>query len=333
MVLLLPGEYIALCQARVLGIYMHYESVDASVVHCITLAIRLTYLCSLAMFRHLAILAVLMYDMQSCFAYRKKDILEATYSFPIEKDPSVFNLEDTDTNVTILPTQLQGRVYWPRATHKDHSIPLVFMMAGKHADCRELVHVPEFGYYPIDSGTVTRSGTCDGGKSVIENYRGFDYLGRSLAKRGIAAISVDPTMLNNPEIPPVTDSSLSAARARLLLNTISRVQEWDADSRASTAALGFSLNGSTDFNSIGFFGHSRGGAGVRMAYSMLNTPDLLATQERQDWATKLNISIAGVIEVAPMYSPEDGIYTSVLGVPWMLVGAGCESDEVHYRKS
>jgi hypothetical protein len=139
---------------------------------------------------------------------------------------------------------------------------------------------------------------------------------------------VDPLWLNNPATAPPNDPFLSAARGRLLLKTLRKVREWDASSAKSVADMGFDISGSTNFSSIGLMGHSRGGAGVRKAYNMLMTPELLPEDEVQDFST-LKSSIESVVEVAPLEVKED-VPTTVIGVPWLMVGAGCESDEVDY---
>ena len=258
---------------------------------------------------------------------RSNTIQQATYEYPIVRDPSIFN---EPPNATVRPTQLRGEVYWPHDASQDSSTPVVLLLSGKHPDCRLELQVPSYGPYPWDSGAIDANGSCPDNQTVIAGYRGFDYLGTSLANRGIGVISIDPLFLNNCPFQAPNDPYLDAARARLLLQTIEILRSWDANTTASKAALGFDISRTSNFSNIGLMGHSRGGAGVRMAYNLLTTPERLPIPEMTPLKSRLNASIASVMEVAPLFLPEEGGLTAVVGAPWALVGAGCESDEIDY---
>ena len=175
-------------------------------------------------------------------------------------------------------------------------------------------------------GIINRSARCPANQSVVESYRGFDYLGRALASKGFMVTSVDPLLLNNAN-GTADDPNLNSARGRLVLRTIEKIRLWAASSEESLQALGFDISHNVDFSRIGFLGHSRGGAGVRLAYNMLMTPEKIPA-EVKDWSS-LGSKVAAVFEVAPYYSAE-GKESYVVGVPWVLMAAGCESDEVDY---
>ena len=258
-----------------------------------------------------------------------RSILEAKYSFPIATDYQIFNLPKDTTNVAVPATQIQGQIYFPLRTAPNHSTPLAIMLSGKHADCREYMKIPGFGLYPVDLGSMTSPGVCPPNQTVVPGYRGFDYLGRALAAQGFAAISIDPLLLNNAH-PVLDDPFLDFARARLLLKTLERVRRWDANATESVSSLGFEISSTINFSAIGLMGHSRGGDGVRLAYNMLMTPERLYHSETVDWGTALNASIKAVLEVAPFDAGFTRAQSEVVGAPWALVGAGCETDEVDY---
>ena len=256
-------------------------------------------------------------------------ILEATYSYPVKNDSIIFNISPDSLNVSsILPTQIQGQVYFPYSQSRSHETPMVLLISGKHPDCRTYVDIPDFGQFPADQGSLISPGQCPPNQTVVKSYRGFDYLGRSLAANGFMAVSIDPILLNNAN-GPKDDRTLNAARGRIVLRTIEKIRTWDQNAIESRNALGFDISGAADFSQIAVMGHSRGGAGVKMAYNFLMTPSRLPRREVYDWST-LRANITGVFEVAPFDALEEGAAVDAVGVPWALVGAGCETDEVDF---
>ncbi|CAG5158144.1 uncharacterized protein ALTATR162_LOCUS5005 [Alternaria atra] len=212
---------------------------------------------------------------------------------------------------------------------RDNSTVVVVLFPGKHPDCRQYIDIPDFGPFPLDTGVVDDQGKCPGNSSVVESYRGFDYLGQALAAEGYIALSIDPLMLNNAQA-VADDPNLNRARARLLLRTLEKLELWNTNPVESPRALGRDISGSIDTTAIGLMGHSRGGAAARIAANLLMTPERLAFRDCNDWSSRLKSRIAAVWEVAPFVSPEGGKDVAVVGSAWGLLAAGCEDDEVDF---
>ncbi|KAI9816383.1 MAG: hypothetical protein M1826_001850 [Phylliscum demangeonii] len=260
-----------------------------------------------------------------------RTVTTTTYSYPRAVDPTIFNLAANATNATAPSTQIQGSFYFPAAVGTNGSIPVVILFAGRHAGCRQQISIPGLGLYPFDHGDVDDQGRCPDNQTIILSHRGFEYLGQDLAAHGYAVISIDPQTLNG--LPPLPDDPyLDRARARLLFRTVEKMREWDADAQTSVDVLGIDIAGTLDFSNVGLMGHSRGGTGVRLAYNFLYpTPAFAADEaERFDWRERLGIEIRAVMEVAPFDLPDRGVLFNVTGVPWLLLAAGCEDDEMDY---
>ncbi|KAI9807705.1 MAG: hypothetical protein M1826_004557 [Phylliscum demangeonii] len=259
-------------------------------------------------------------------------VTTTTYSYPRTVDPIIFNVASNATNATIAtvpPTQIQGRFYFPTvADQPKGSVPLIILLPGRHAGCRQQVPIPGLGFYPFDNGPVDDQGRCPDNQTVIRSDIGFDYLGQDLAAHGYAVISMDPLTVNSLD-PRPDDPFLNRARARLLFRTAEKAQEWNVNARTSMDVLGINLSGTLDFSNIGLMGHSRGGAGVRLAYNFLHpSPAFTVQEEVYNWRERLAIDIRAVMEVAPLDLPDRGTLFNVTGVPWALLAAGCEDDEV-----
>lgn len=259
-------------------------------------------------------------------------VFQATYQYPLGVDSTVFNLP-TDSggngSVALRPTQIKGRIYIPESASRSSKAPAIVLLAGKHADCRTFVDVPDYGPFPLDNFAVDDYGNCPQNTSIVESYRGFDYLGQTLAAEGYIVLSVGPLMLNNA-LGLGDDLWLNRARARLLLRTLEKLEIWNSDAKQSLKAIGRDLSGTIDVSQVGLLGHSRGGAAVRIAASMLMTPRNLNFKELVDWPKTLKSRISAVWEVAPFDSPKSGNMVTVKGIPWGLMAAGCEDDEVDF---
>ncbi len=273
--------------------------------------------------------SILPYQPLQAVEKRQGSVAEASYSFPIEKDYKISNLKRHINAANMQPTQLKGRLFFPSNAPRTHSTPIIMMLAGQHAGCRDYLVVPDFGDYPLDRGQPDERGQCPEGLDVVESHRGYDYLGRSLARQGYIVVSVDPLMLNRAS-GTQEDPTVNTARGRLLLRTLEKIREWDSDAGASKKALGIDISGTVDFSQVGLMGHSRGASGARMAANILMTPDRLDVKELYDWRKSLNAKIVAVLEVAPSSVLERGIWTSVSGPAWAIVAAGCEEDIQSY---
>ncbi|EFY94386.2 hypothetical protein MAA_10157 [Metarhizium robertsii ARSEF 23] len=257
--------------------------------------------------------------------------METTYAYPLGVDPVIYNLPDDGTANTsnLRPTQIRGRIFVPQSLGRDGSTPIIVLFPGRHADCRHFISVPDFGPYPMDNEFVDNEGNCPEGSTIVESYRGFDYLGRSLVADGYIVLSMDPLMLNrNQEV--AEDAYLIRARARLLLRTLEKLELWNKSPDESKRILGRDISGSVNTTAIGLMGHSRGGAAVRVAANLIMTPGLLGFKERISWSSKLDSRIMAVWEVSPFDGPEGGESVAVVGPAWGLLASGCEDDLVNF---
>ncbi|KAI9789786.1 MAG: hypothetical protein M1816_005827 [Peltula sp. TS41687] len=259
------------------------------------------------------------------------NISVATYTYPTGIDSIIFNVPPNNTAAAELPaTQIRGRFYFPfKHQPGTHPIPLVILFPGRHGSCREQIDVPGLGRIPSNIGAFDDEGGCAGNQSAVESHRGFDYLGYALASYGYATISIEPLIINGLD-PTEDDPALNKARARLLFRTIDKALEWNRDPRKSIETLGFDIAGRIDFSNIGLMGHSRGGAAVRLAYNLLESSFAKLTGEVYNWKERLGVTIKGVVEIAPYEAPENGVSVNVTGVPWALIGAGCEDDLIEF---
>lgn len=124
---------------------------------------------------------------------------------------------------------------------------------------------------------------------TTENYLGYDYLGKYLAKRGFAVVSVDMNILNG--FYKVGLSNENDARAVLLLENISYILEQNNNEKSN-------FYGKIDKNNIALLGHSRGGEACAIAY---NYNELTKLPEDGNKALDYGFNIKGVIEISPTY--------------------------------
>lgn len=154
---------------------------------------------------------------------------------------------------------IKGRVWYPIGREKS---PVVFIAHGNH-------------------------------RMTEENYKGYDYLGRYLARRGYVVVSVDMNMLNG--FMKFGLGGENDARAVLLLENIGRVLELNEDEGSKFYNL-------IDPENIVIAGHSRGGEAVviaEMFNGMRYNPDNGSVMD-------YNFNIKGVISIAPtvdQYNP------------------------------
>ena len=233
---------------------------------------------------------------------------------------------------TNLTTQIRGQIFYPNPHNRtklislDERYPILIFLPGKHADCR--LHVPE-GYPALDLEATDSSGNCPFNLSKVPSYLGFAYLGRYFASYGYIVLSIDIILINNKWAIP-GDSTLNFVRARIVLRTIEKIIEWNSRSDESKKILnGIDLSNRFDLSEIGLMGHSRGGEGVRNAYNMLMKGQ--GPHDIYPWKEKLsNVQIKAVMEIAPMYFGENGTRLGVEDIPWAMIVAGCEDDEIDY---
>ncbi len=229
-----------------------------------------------------------------------------------------------------LTTQIRGQVYFPNSTGVNTKGPfaILIFLPGKHADCR--LPVPP-GYPAIDINSTDSSGQCPDGMSKVPNHLGYAYLSRYFASYGYIVVAIDVVSINNKAGIP-GDNTLNFVRSRLVLKTLEKMKEWnDSAEKCKQALGGIDLSGHFDFTQIGMMGHSRGGEGVRNAYNMLM--ENKGPSDASLWRNRLSgMIIRAIMEIAPMYYGQDGVKLGADNIPWGMIVAGCEDDEIDYSE-
>lgn len=164
-------------------------------------------------------------------------------------------------NKDLSQVPVKGEIYFPK---KDKA-PILFIVHGNH-------------------------------RITEDSYKGYDYLCKYLAKRGIAAVSIDMNMLNG--FMKFSLSNENDARAIMILENIKYILKENKDKNSE-------LYNKIDTENIAILGHSRGGEAAAISYNY-NNLNLLP----EDGNKKLdyNFNIKGIIAVAPtfdQYSPSE----------------------------
>jgi hypothetical protein len=155
-------------------------------------------------------------------------------------------------------TELWSKVYRPAALTSPAS--LAIFLHGNGRPCGK-------GYNPRidDSFADAVTGTCPPGYRVAPVHEGFAYLAEPLASWGYVVVSINATRGLAGPTGVQGDSTLNAARGRLVLKHLQLLSQWSAIRGSTPASLGIDLYGKLDFRHVGLMGHSRGGEGVRAA--------------------------------------------------------------------
>ena len=159
-------------------------------------------------------------------------------------------------------TEVRGRIYAPKNLEK---APVLFVAHGNH-------------------------------RFTTKNYLGYDYLGKYLAKRGIAVVSVDMNMLNG--FMKYGLSNENDARAVLFLENIQNIVSRNKNKNSI-------LFNRFDPEKIALLGHSRGGEAAAIAY---NFNELNLHPDDGNISHKYKFNISAVITISPtydQYSPAD----------------------------
>lgn len=167
--------------------------------------------------------------------------------------------EDGMPVARLAPLELIGRVYAP-ADAGGRRLPVVVMAHGLFWSCADNA-----------TGRTAQDWPCRGRFRGIHSERGYDYLGRALARRGIVVVSISANGVNSGELGGVAD------RARGLL-VYEHLRLWQSLVEHGTGRLlGAFVDARTgrratpdfrhaaDLRRVGLLGHSRGGRGMMWA--------------------------------------------------------------------
>ena len=242
---------------------------------------------------------------------------DATARGPLATTSAEYKLPATlDLNISGLTTELWARVYMP-ATLSSPPYPLLVFLHGNHATCGS-------GQNPrIDtSATYTFHGICSAtAPIVVPNHEGYGYLADQLASWGYIVVSINANRGINAAPGTPEDLGNNLARGRLVLKHLQLLSEWNVFGGSPTF-LGIELKGAVDFSQVGLFGHSRGGEGVRAAYSFYTTGD-----SRVNWAQQIPnpITFRGIFEIGPVDGQTSLLFTPI-GIKWNVLLPMCDGD-------
>jgi hypothetical protein len=280
-----------------------------------------------------------------------------TYSSPSHTDDEVLPGCMSTPGVYDCNIQLAGAVYIPNPVPTG-TAPVIVMLHGNHGTCGHNYSPPPAGTDQaglpgkprIDNGIqFTGTGMCGGTEPIIvPSYRGYDYIGSNLASWGYVVVSMDANrgIGGLGDAPGVAgDTDLIRARGVLVLETLQMLAAWHATGGpAGTPAA--TLMGHLDLSNVGLMGHSRGGEGVRAAFSLFNgttqTPmgvDAMGDTEffpANPWPGRIaRLNIRAIFEVAPTDAglitfPAPGVmmqnFFTPRGVVWNVLLPMCDGD-------
>lgn len=195
----------------------------------------------------------------------------------------------TDPNSGTL-SELRAVVHYPR--HLVGKLPLIVQAHGS--------------WWACDSQDA-QVWPCDQGKP-FPSYRGYDYLGAALARRGFVVVSLSADGIN-------MTSFDYGDRARLINKHLELWQQLAAGRGPLAPTLG-RLAGHVDLAEVGTMGHSRGGKGVMWQASDKHRAELPA-----------GIRLRAVLALAPVKFDDpagDNSDTLVTRVPVGVVTSGCD---------
>jgi hypothetical protein len=244
--------------------------------------------------------------------------------------------------------ELWAQVFRP-ATLDATSYPLVVMLHGNHGTCgtpatdldRQWFGMPPGSSFHVDMGwQYTLDGTCADGESVVRSHLGYAYLAERLAGNGYVVVSINANRGITAGEGLEGDEALIFARARLVLSHLELLSAWNRGDASRMPpnpegkGLPQALQGRIDFSKVGFFGHSRGGEGVRSAYALYRDGD--PTPGAPDWRARIpGMTVRGVFEVGPTDYGRDGLSGPPLapagpvdaqGTAWTVLLPMCDGD-------
>lgn len=236
---------------------------------------------------------------------------------PMETTSSEYQLPAT-TDPDILAdrkTEVWARVYRPAQLASGEKHPLLVFLHGNHGTCGR-------GSNPrIDDNTqYTSSGTCPNGYVVAPNHLGYAYVAERLASWGYIVVSINANRGITAGSGASGDSGLNLARGRLILKHLQLLSEWNATAGTTPESLGFDLAGTLDFSNVGMMGHSRGGEGVRAAYTQYHDPG-------SPWPNKIReqLQVKAMFEIGPV-DGQTSRQLNALGTAWNVILPMCDGD-------
>jgi dienelactone hydrolase len=168
--------------------------------------------------------------------------------------------------------------------------PLVLMLHGHFASCADAdgEYADQFRW------------PCAAGIDPIPSYRGYDYLGRSLAQQGFVVVSINANDINGGKY---TGDDFAARAARIN----EHLRAWQELSASGPLAKFAGLK--VDMTNVGVLGHSKGGRAVAEHSS----------DAFRNWPAGVRVRAAVALEPIP-----SGGSTAISDIPFMTVIGACD---------
>ena len=210
-------------------------------------------------------------------------------------------------------TEVWARVYRP-AVLTDRA-PLAIFMHGNGRPCGRGTN-PRID----DSLDYATSGACPSGYAVAPHHEGFAYIAEPLASWGYVVVSINASRGLAGPSGVQGDSTLNAARGRLVLRHLQLLSEWSTKRATTPGSLGIDLYGKLDFSHVGLMGHSRGGEGVRAAINAYRGRD-------SEWPARILAPVIfdGLFEIGTVDTQELSINVPT-GVAYGVLLPMCDGD-------
>jgi hypothetical protein len=212
-------------------------------------------------------------------------------------------------------TEVWAQVYRPANLALGEKHPLVIFLHGNHGTCGRGTN-PRID----DSVQYTMQGTCPAGYVVTPNHLGYAYTAERLASWGYVVVSINANRGITAGGGVAGDGGLNLARGRLVLKHLQLLSQWNTEPGSTPATLGVDLAGTLDFGNVGMMGHSRGGEGVRAAYTQYK-------DEGSPWPARIRepLTVKGIFEIGPV-DGQTGRTLNALGTAWNVILPMCDGD-------
>lgn len=213
-------------------------------------------------------------------------------------------------------TEIWAQMYYPKDFASiTGKIPLIVMLHGNHATCGR-------GSNPRrdDSCIYTETGQCPSGYVVVPNHEGYAYLAHNLASWGYWVVSINANRGINCGGGIEGDAGLNLTRGKLVLKHLSLLYKWNSQGGApDSLGLGNTLNDKIDFGNVGYFGHSRGGEGMRAAYNLYLDPG-------SPWPEKIpGLKVKAIYEIGAVDGQTSRVLDAI-GTVWNQLLPMCDGD-------
>jgi hypothetical protein len=211
------------------------------------------------------------------------------------------------------------------------SRPLVLILHGNHSPCGRpyaprpggmdppgLPGNPRIDDRRFQPAPPALPRTCAPVYREVPSHEGYGYLAERLASQGFIVVSINANSINNlGNGGPAADPELILERGRLVLRHLALLAGWHRGAVVTPPGVGLSLRNKLDFTRVGLIGHSRGGEGMRAAYTLLKAP-------KSTWPATIGtkVTFKAIFEIAPT----DFRGLDADGVSWNVLLPLCDAD-------